>query len=125
MAAISFSGRAEDCVQAVQGVRAISEKNSVRIVSTARVPVNATDEESIQIAGSEGEMKAKKQLLTYRTNKKIVTGTFSGVILRGSCVSGGYLYVTVETSESLRRNSGNLKQQIEESLSRTPTPKPQ
>lgn len=124
IAAISGSGVAEDCVPPVQGVREINEKNNVRIVSTARIPVNATDEDSIQIASSEGQMKAKEQLLTYRTKKKIVAGNMSGVIRQASCVSGGYLYVTVETSESLRGASRNLKQQMEESLSRTPTPAP-
>lgn len=126
MAAVSCSGMAGDCCSAQECVvREVVENRMIRIVSTARVAVNARDGDSIRLAASQAEMKAKDQLLRYRTEKGAARiGRLKGVILRGSCRSGGYLYVTVETSRTLRRESQNLGQQLKESLSRTPTPTP-
>jgi hypothetical protein len=125
MAARLCFGMTDACLSEQRGVREMAEKGNVRIISTARVPVHVEDEESMLWAGSQGEMKAKEQLLKYKTGEKAVRGTLNGVILRGTCVARGYLYVTVETSESLRRDSRNLKQELKESLSRTQTPKSQ
>ena len=123
MAAVSCSGMGDGC-RAQEGVREVVENGKVRLVSIARVSSNSKDEESIRFAASQGEVKAKDQLIRYRAAKgtAIRMASLSGVVLRGSCGSGRYLYVTVETSEALRRNSRTLRQKLKESVSRMPTP---
>ena len=121
MAAAAVCPAADRCRSTELGVKEIAGNGSFRIVSTARVSANANDDESIRLAVAQGELNAKDQLLRYRTQKKLVAGTLAGIILRRACAEGSFLYVTVETSESLRRDSRSLRQQMKESLSRTPT----
>src|ERR1700722_1317751 len=106
MAVASCSGIADSC-RAQEGVRDVVENGEVKIVSTVRVPVDAKDEESVRFATSQDEIKAKDQLLRYGAKEGTPSriGSLSGVILQSSCGSGAYLYVTVETSNSLRRDS--------------------
>jgi len=104
-------------------VKETTEGKVRRIYSTSRVRLQNPDEEGVRLAQSEAEMKAKAQLMKHTDGRKDVRGKLSGVVVRRTCQSGEYIYVTVETSDSLQKASGSLKFQMEESVERTPTPR--
>jgi hypothetical protein len=112
----------EGCISQQQGVKVIVENNDRKILSTVRVRIANDDDDSLRLLSVEGEMKAKQQLVRHKANEKTETAHVSGVILRESCRQGNHLYVTVETSDSLRSSGRKLKLEMEKSLTRTPTP---
>ena len=98
------------------GVTEVASTQGVRTISTVRTRFRAGDAESLRLAQSDGEIRAKTQLLKYKSGGKSASGNMNGVIVLPSCERSGYLYVTVQLSSSSKKASRSLKDQIDHSI---------
>lgn len=125
---VSFFGNARadmsvSCGSDKVGVTEVSGTQGVRTMSTVRSHYKSGDAESLRLAQSDGEIRAKAQLVKYQSGGKSASGNVNGVNVLPSCERSGYLYVTVQLSSSSKKASRSVKDQIDHSIESVPTPK--
>lgn len=110
---------ASDCSDLHLGVRSTGERKGKILLSTARAPFSSG---STDTEGSEEQatLLAKGQLLKHLGLQK--SEELRGAFVRSVCRRDGFVYVVVELSEASAKAAGSLKERMQASVNRAPTP---
>lgn len=106
------------CLRPEVGVREVSFRGSVAMISTAREEVNATSFEDVKLASEKAEVSAKVGLSNYRR-----ISTFQGLRKIFECRVGKYVYVGVVNNAASENSARGMNELMTNSITSKPTPK--